>query len=60
MFNTPNYVNPALDELTNDARFEKDPAKYDALIAKMNAIAMDDVPRIPVLTCSRTSRCRRT
>ena len=48
VFNTPNYVNPALDEMTAAARFETDPAKYDALISKMNAVAMDDVPRIPV------------
>ncbi len=48
VFNTPNYVNPALDALTAAARFETEPAKYDALISKMNAIAMDDVPRIPV------------
>ncbi len=48
VFNTPNYVNPALDELTASARFETDKAKYEATISKMNSIVMDDVPRAPV------------
>lgn len=48
VFNTPNYQNPDLDALTEAARFETDPAKYAAIISKMNAIAMEDVPRIPV------------
>ena len=49
VFNTPNYVNPALDKLTESARFETlDKASYEATISKMNEIVMDDVPRIPV------------
>ena len=49
VFNTPNYVNPALDKLTAAARFEiTDKAKYDDTISKMNAIVMDEVPRAPV------------
>ena len=48
VFNTANYVNPDLDKLTTEARFETDPAKYEALITKMNGIVMDDVPRVPV------------
>lgn len=48
VFNTSHYNNPDLDALTAAARFESDPAKYDALISKMNTIAMDDVPRVSV------------
>jgi len=49
VFNTPNYVNPNLDKLTASARFETlDKAKYEETISKMNAIVMDEVPRVPV------------
>jgi peptide/nickel transport system substrate-binding protein len=49
VFNTPNYVNPDLDKLTASARFETlDKAKYEETISEMNAIAMEDVPRVPV------------
>jgi peptide/nickel transport system substrate-binding protein len=49
VFNTPNYVNPDLDKLTASARFETlDKASYEATISKMNAIVMDEVPRVPV------------
>jgi len=48
VFNTANYSNPELDKLIEQARFESDPATYDAIITKMNGIAMDDVPRVPV------------
>lgn len=48
VFNTANYSNPELDKLIDQARFESDPKAYDAIITKMNGIAMDDVPRVPV------------
>ena len=49
VFNTPNYVNPALDKLIDIARDDStDKATYEATISKMNAIAMDEVPRAPV------------
>jgi peptide/nickel transport system substrate-binding protein len=48
VFNTPNYVNPELDALTEQARFLTDKAPYEATISAMNAIVMDDVPRAPV------------
>lgn len=48
VFNTSNYVNPALDDLIAKARFETDKSKYDAIISEMNKIVMTDVPRAPV------------
>ena len=49
VFNTPNYVNPALDKLIDTARDDTlDKATYEGAISKMNAIAMDEVPRAPV------------
>jgi peptide/nickel transport system substrate-binding protein len=48
VFNTANYSNPDLDKLIEAARFETDPKAYDATITKMNEIAMDDVPRVPM------------
>jgi len=48
VFNTPNYVNPALDALTEKARFLDGGAEYDETISSMNAIVMDEVPRAPV------------
>lgn len=49
VFNTANYVNPALDKLIDTARDDNnDKATYEDAISKMNAIAMDDVPRVPV------------
>jgi peptide/nickel transport system substrate-binding protein len=41
-------VNPALDALTEKARFLTDKAPYEATISAMNAIVMDEVPRVPV------------
>lgn len=48
VFNTPNYVNPALDALTAKARFQTEKSDYEATISAMNAIVMEDVPRVPV------------
>ena len=49
VFNTPNYVNPTLDKMIDTARDDSiDKATYEKTISEMNAIAMDEVPRIPV------------
>ena len=48
VFNTCNYVNPALDELIETARFAPDDAVYKETLSKMVAIVMADVPRIPL------------
>jgi peptide/nickel transport system substrate-binding protein len=48
VFNTANYVNPELDALIDQARFETDPATYEGLITDMIDIVMTDVPRIPI------------
>jgi peptide/nickel transport system substrate-binding protein len=48
VFNTANYVNPELDALIDQARFEADPAAYEGLITDMIEIVMTDVPRIPI------------
>ena len=48
VFNTANYVNPALDAAIDAARFEGDTAKYEADLVQMNGIVMGDLPRIPL------------
>ena len=49
VFNDMNYVNPAMDELIEAARFESDPAKYADEVKGFIKIAFDDVPRIPLV-----------
>ncbi|MCE5973096.1 ABC transporter substrate-binding protein [Sinirhodobacter sp. WL0062] len=49
VFNAMNYVNPAMDELIAKARFETDKAAYDEAVKGFIQIAMDDVPRIPMV-----------
>lgn len=48
VFNTCNYVNPALDALIETARFTKDEAEYKKTLSEMVGIVMKDVPRIPL------------
>ncbi len=48
VFNTCNYVNPALDALIETARFTKDEAEYKKTLSEMVGIVMADVPRIPL------------
>ncbi len=48
VFNTCNYVNPALDKLIETARFAKDDAEYKTTLSEMVAVVMKDVPRIPI------------
>jgi peptide/nickel transport system substrate-binding protein len=52
VFNTANYVNPKLDAVVDAARFQSDPAKYDADLVEMNDIIMADLPRIPLCRVS--------
>lgn len=49
VFNAMNYVNPAMDELIAKARFETDPSAYEDEVKGFIQIAMDDVPRIPLV-----------
>ncbi|WP_037448205.1 ABC transporter substrate-binding protein [Skermanella stibiiresistens] len=48
VFNTANYVNPALDKDIDTARFTSDPAVYKASLQKMVDTVMTDLPRIPL------------
>ena len=49
VFNAMNYVNPAMDEQIAKARFETDPDAYANQVKSFIQIAMDDVPRIPLV-----------
>ena len=49
VFNAMNYVNPKMDEQIALARFETDPAKYEAQVKSFIQTAFDDVPRIPLV-----------
>jgi peptide/nickel transport system substrate-binding protein len=49
VFNAMNYVNPAMDDLIAKARFETDAAAYEDEVKGFIQIAMDDVPRIPMV-----------
>lgn len=48
IFNSGDYDNPSLLALVQEARFERDPAKYDALVKKYIKMAFDDVASIPL------------
>jgi peptide/nickel transport system substrate-binding protein len=48
IFNSGDYNNAAMLALARDARFERDPAKYDALVKRFIRIAFDDVAEIPL------------
>lgn len=48
VFNTMSYKNPRVDELIDLARFETDPAAYDAQVKEFVAIAYDEIPRVPL------------
>jgi peptide/nickel transport system substrate-binding protein len=37
-----------LTQIANEARFERDPAKYDVMAKKLNAMLFDQVPQIPI------------
>ena len=48
VFNTANYVNPALDKEIEISRFTSDPEVYKASLQKMVDIVMTELPRIPL------------
>ncbi len=48
VFDTCNYVNPALDKIIETARFAPDEAVYKDSLQKMVEIVMTDLPRIPL------------
>jgi peptide/nickel transport system substrate-binding protein len=48
IFNSGNYDNVPMMAMVHEARFERDPAKYDAMVKKFIKIAFDDVASIPV------------
>jgi peptide/nickel transport system substrate-binding protein len=48
IFNSGDYDNAAMLALARDARFERDPVKYDALVKRFIKIAFDDVAEIPL------------
>jgi peptide/nickel transport system substrate-binding protein len=48
VFNTANYVNPALDAIIDEARFTDDPEVYKASLQKTVDIVMAELPRIPL------------
>ncbi len=50
VFNTANYVNPALDEQIDKARFTFDPTVYKDAMQKSVEIVMTEQPRIPLYT----------
>lgn len=49
VFDDMNYKNPAMDSQIEAARFETDPAKYDAEVKSFITTAFADVPRIPLV-----------
>jgi peptide/nickel transport system substrate-binding protein len=48
VFDTCNYVNPALDKIIETARFAPDETVYKDSLRKMVEIVMTDLPRIPL------------
>lgn len=60
VFNAMNYVNPAMDALIAKARFETDPKAYQDQVKGFIQIAMDDVPRIPLVQDYRDVAMQKT
>jgi peptide/nickel transport system substrate-binding protein len=48
IFNSGDYDNAAMLALAREARFERDPARYAALVKRFISIAFDDVAEIPL------------
>ncbi len=48
IFNSGDYDNTSMMSIVHEARFERDSAKYDAMVEKFIKIAFDDVASIPV------------
>lgn len=48
IFNISAYKNPEMDKLIDTARFSSDPAEYDATVKQFIALAMKDLPIVPL------------
>lgn len=48
VFNTMSYQNPEMDKYIDEARFNDDPAKYQAAVKQFIRMSMDEVPRVPL------------
>jgi len=48
IFNSGDYDNASMMSMVRDARFERDPAKYDEMVKTFIKIAFDDVASIPL------------
>jgi peptide/nickel transport system substrate-binding protein len=48
IFNSGDYGNTAMMEMVHEARFERDPAKYDEMVKTFIKIGFDDVASIPL------------
>ncbi len=48
IFNSGNYDNTAMMAMVREARFERDPAKYDEIVKRFIKISFDDVASIPI------------
>jgi peptide/nickel transport system substrate-binding protein len=48
IFNSGDYGNTSMMAMVHEARFERDPAKYDELVKTFIRIAFDDVASIPL------------
>ena len=48
IFNISAYKNPEMDKLIDKARFSSDPAEYDATVKQFIALAMKDLPIVPL------------
>ena len=48
IFNSGDFDNDPAMAMLHEARFERDPAKYDEMIKKFMTIVFDDVATVPV------------
>jgi peptide/nickel transport system substrate-binding protein len=48
IFNSGNYGDTAMMSIVHEARFERDPAKYDEMVKRFIKIGFDDVASIPL------------
>lgn len=49
VFNAASYISKPLDAAIDEARFETDPAAYEQEIETFVGIAMEDLPKIPIV-----------
>jgi peptide/nickel transport system substrate-binding protein len=48
IFNSGDYDNQSMMSMVHEARFERDPAKYDEMVKTFIKIAFDDVASVPI------------